>query len=168
LDIAAYVSEVLVALLQLFLGFVFSISAISAGISLLDRLTKEHEEWELIKKGKTSVGILYGAVVLSIIVIIEPVLVATVLSVHDAIFEGMWIPFALDLLALLIATIVAIFSIYTILRVINSMSVDVDEFGEIMQGNNAMAILIGSMVFGISFVIRISIMYLVAALTGVV
>lgn len=168
MNIAAYVSEVLVALLQLFLGFIFSIFAISAGISLLDRLTKGYEEWELIKKGKTSVGILYGAVVLSIIVIIEPVLVATVLSVHPAIFQGAWVSFGLDLLALLIATLVSIFSIYTILRVINSMTADVDEFGEIMQGNNAMAILIGSMVFGISFVIRYAIMYLVAALTGVV
>ena len=162
----AFLIGLLVALVQFFLGLVFSVTALSAGLSLLDRLTRGYEEWELIKKGNVAVGVLYGMVALSIIIIIEPSLVATVLAVHAAMLEAAWLAFLLHLLVFVIALLMAVLSIYTSLRVINSITADVDEFGAIMKGNVSMAVLVGCMVLGVSFVIRTAIIYLVAALTA--
>jgi len=168
LVLKTFLVGVLVALVQLFLGLVFSVSAISAGLTLLDRLTKEADEWKLIKKGNVAVGVLYGMVTLSLIIMIEPSVLATVTSVSGAIMAGAWLAFVLQLLTLVIALLLSVLMIYTTLRVVDGLTADVSEFGEIIKGNVAMAILTGSMVLAVSLVLRSGILYIVTALTGAI
>ena len=168
MSVSAFVSGIIVALLQLFLGMVFSITAIYTGLSLIDRLTREIDEWGLIKKGNAAAGVFFALVVLSLILMIEPSISATVLSVHDAIMSGMALAFVLHLLVLVVAFLVSVLSIYTTLRVIDAMTADVSEFAEIKKGNVAVALVTGATLLAVSLVVRTAILYVVTALTSAI
>jgi len=168
LSVSAFVSGIIVALLQLFLGMVFSITAIYTGLSLIDRLTREIDEWGLIKKGNAAAGVFFALVVLSLMLMIEPSISATVLSVHDAIMSGMALAFVLHLLVLVVAFLVSVLSIYTTLRVIDAMTADVSEFAEIKKGNVAVALVTGATLLAVSLVVRTAILYVVTALTSAI
>ena len=168
LSVSTFVTGLLVAALQLFLGMVFSISAVYSGMFLLDCLTREVEEWALIKKGNTAAGVLYAIVVLSIIIMVEPSLLATVISVHDAIVNGAVLTFVVHLLVLVIALLISVLSVYTILRVIDSMTPDVEEFAEIRKGNVAVALVTGAVLLGVSLVVSSAIKLVVVALTSTI
>jgi uncharacterized membrane protein YjfL (UPF0719 family) len=168
LSAASFVSGLIVAVVQLFLGMVFSITAIYSGLSLVDRLTRDIDEWALIKKGNTAAGVLFALVVLSLIIMMEPSIESTVASVHGAVFRGAILGFAVNLLLLVVAFLVSVLSIYTILRVIDAITADVSEFAEIKKGNVAVALVTGASLLAASLAVRVAILYVLAALTSAI
>jgi uncharacterized membrane protein YjfL (UPF0719 family) len=168
LSAASFVSGLIVAVVQLFLGMVFSITAIYSGLSLVDRLTRDIDEWALIKKGNTAAGVLFALVVLSLIIMMEPSIESTVASVHGAVFKGAILGFAVNLLLLVVAFLVSVLSIYTILRVIDAITADVSEFAEIKKGNVAVALVTGASLLAASLAVRVAILYVLAALTSAI
>jgi uncharacterized membrane protein YjfL (UPF0719 family) len=159
-----FLIEIFIAILQLFVGFAFSIAAVYVGISLLDRLTRGTNEWDRIKKGNMAVGILYAAVIFSLVIMIQPSILATVNSFNNS-GENVMYQFSAHLLILVIALLVAVLSIYILLRIIDMMTVDVDEFKEIHKGNTAMALITGAALVAVSFVVSEIIANLVKVLT---
>jgi uncharacterized membrane protein YjfL (UPF0719 family) len=154
---------VIIALLQLFVSFAFSVSAVYVGLSLLDRLTKSLRGWERVKKGNVAVGILYAAVIFSLVIMIEPSIISTVLTLNTS--SNALYTFAANLLVLVIALLIAVLSIYILLRIIDMITVDVHELEEISKGNVSMALITGSALVAVSFVVQTAISYLVSALT---
>lgn len=161
---AEFMDGLIVALLQLFVGFAFSASAVYIGISLLDRLTKGLGGWNQIKKGNIAVCILYAAVVFAIVWMVEPSITATVLSINITGANVLFL-FAANVLILVIALLIAVLSIYILLRIIDAITVDVHELKEISKGNVAVALITSSALLAVSFVVRNAIEFLVATLT---
>ena len=159
-----FVDGLIVALLQLFVGFAFSASAVYIGIALLDRLTKGLGGWSKIKKGNIAVGILYAAVVFAIVWMVEPSITSTVLSINITASNVMFL-FAANVLILVIALLIAVLSIYILLRIIDAITVDVNELKEISKGNVAVALITASALLAVSFVVRTAIEFLVTTLT---
>jgi uncharacterized membrane protein YjfL (UPF0719 family) len=154
---------VIIALLQLFVGFAFSVSAVYVGLSLVDRLTKSMHGWKKIQKGNVAVGVLYAAVIFSIVIMIEPSIISTVLTLNSS--TDVLYTFAANLLVLVIALLIAVLSIYILLRIIDMITIDVHELEEISKGNVSMALITGSALVAVSFVVQTAISYLVSALT---
>lgn len=154
---------VLIALLQLLVGFAFSVAAVYVGISLLDRLTRGMKGWEKIKKGNVAVGILYAAVIFSLVWMIKPSIES--MASFDTSAGSIMYGFAAHGLILVINLLIAVLSIYILLRLIDMMTVDVNEFKEITSGNVSMALITGSALVAVSFVVSAILGYFIRVLT---
>ena len=73
--------------------------------------------------------------------------------------------FAANVLILVIALLIAVLSIYILLRIIDAITVDVNELKEISKGNVAVALITASALLAVSFVVRTAIEFLVTTLT---
>jgi uncharacterized membrane protein YjfL (UPF0719 family) len=158
-----FISGVLVALLQLLVGFALSVTAVYIGISLVDRLTGGVRHWSLIKKGNVAVGILYAAIVFSLMLMIQPSIDSTVMSLSST--TNPMSLFAANLLVMVISLLTGVLLVYLLLRIIDMISADVEEINEITKGNVAVALITASALIAVSFIMQTTIKYLVYKLT---
>ena len=146
---------ILVGLLKLALGLVLSMSSIYIGLKMFDRMTPGIDEMEEIKKGNAAVGILMAAVVLSIATVVQ----SGVSAFGHYIVPGMSIGLvalgiAVGILNLAFGLLVAVFTIYLALKILDKITVDINETEEFKQGNVAVAIMEAGVLLAVSFVIQ--------------
>lgn len=147
--------QLIIALVQLVAGLVFAMGAVYIALKMFDKFTYNLDEWKEMKKGNVAVGILFGGVILSISIILE----SGVSALTKAIVPGMdptvlLIAFTLGLLNLLISVAASVISIYVAIRVLDWITIDIDEMAELRKGNAAVAIMMTAVLISVSFVIR--------------
>ncbi|MCX6769923.1 MAG: DUF350 domain-containing protein [Candidatus Micrarchaeota archaeon] len=145
----------LISLLQLFLGLVLAMGSVYIGLRLFDWLTEGIDEMKELKKGNVAVAILLGAVIFSIANIVE----SGVSSLTQLIVPGLppmllLASFIIGLVNLIVSIILAVFSIYIAVNVLDKITVGIDEFKELKRGNVAIAIMMAAVLLAMSFVIR--------------
>ena len=163
---ADFLAGLFITLLQLFAGFAFSVSAVFIGITLFDKLTGGTREWDLIKKGNLAAGVLYAAIIFSLVLMIQPSIESTVMSISAT--GNVLYYFAANVVVLVISLLIAVLLIYILLRIINMMTEDVEQMKEIHKGNVSVALVTASALLAVSFVMQIAIKYLVTKLTSLV
>lgn len=126
--------------IRLLLSIVLSAGALYTGISLLDRLTPGIDEWKLIKSGNAAVGLFYGAVMISIFIMVAPAIEGFELAIPGMIFSV--INYAVALLA-------AIIVVYLTIHVADRLTADLDEFAELEKGNLAVAVVLSVVIIGV-------------------
>ncbi len=140
------IQEILIAFIMYGLG-IFSAIVLSAGalyssINMLDRLTAGIDEWKLIKGGNVAVGIFYGAVMLSIVVLVGPRIAEFVgYLVSGLPLEYLIIALFFSLVNYLLGLLAAIVIIFLTIHVIDRLTSDLDEFKELERGNVAVAVI---------------------------
>src|SRR3990167_10943636 len=141
---------VIVALVQLVLGLIFAIGSIYLSLSLFNRLTKGIDEEAELKKGNVAVGILMGAVILSIANVIHASVGAFAESVGVSPLNPIvWIG---GIVHVLIGIVLAIISIYIAINVLDKVTKNIDEIEELKRGNVAVAIIMAIVLIAVSFV----------------
>jgi uncharacterized membrane protein YjfL (UPF0719 family) len=153
--VSEMVVGILVGLLKLVLGLVLSMGSIYVGLKMFDRMTPGIDEMEEIKKGNAAVGILMAAVVLSIATIVQ----SGVSAFGNYIVPGMSIGLiglglVVGVLNLAFGLLVAIVAIYIALKILDKITVDINETEEFKQGNVAVAIMEAGVLLAVSFVIQ--------------
>ena len=164
LSVETVLGSIALAFLKLFIGLILAIGSIYLGTNLLDRLTRDVDEWKEIKRGNFAIGILFGGVILSIAIIIESGVSAALSAIVPGMsFPSLIVSLFVSVLKLLVGVLAAVFSVYIALRVIDSMTKDIDELSELKKGNVAMAIVMASVMIAVSFVIKSSVDIVMAA-----
>ena len=159
------IANIAVTGIRLMFGLILAIISVYLGIALVDRLTRKIDEWKEIKKGNTAVGILLASVVLSIAVTLEYPISSSVLLLGAGLdFSSLLFKILIIAVNMLISITIAIFSIYTAFRVIDKFTVDIDELAELKKGNTAVALVMGAIIFAVSFIIRTLIAGIIASL----
>jgi len=110
-----------------------------------------------------AVGILYAAIIFSLMLMIEPSIESTVMSLSST--SSPMFLFAANLLVMVISLLTCVLLIYLLLRIIDMISADVEEINEIMKGNVAVALITASALIAVSFIMQTTIKYLVYKLT---
>ena len=136
--------------LQLILGLVFAAFSIFLGVRLFDRLTKDVDELEELRRGNVAVGILLAAVVITIANIVQSgvggLSAATLSGSVDAIVGG--------IVQLLISLVLAVVAIYLALSIFGRVTKGIDEEAELRRGNVAVAVLLSGFLIAVSLVIQ--------------
>lgn len=147
--------QLLIAVAQLILGLVLSMGSVYISLRMFDKFTGKLDEWKEMKKGNVAVGILLGAIVISIALIIESgVTGITRPIIPGADFTMALIGLTIGLFNLLMSVLAAVVSVYIAIRVLDWITVDIDEMAELKKGNTAVAIMMGAVLLAVSFVIR--------------
>ena len=140
---------------QLVISLAFAMGSVYLGLKLFDKLTENIDEIAELKKGNVAVAILLGAIIFSIANVVE----GGVTALMSSMTPGLSVPvmaaaFVIGIANLLISLILAVFTIYIALSILDKITVGIDEFKELKKGNVAVAIIMAAVLFAVSFVIR--------------
>lgn len=139
-----------VATLKIVIAFSVGIAAITFGLRVFGKMTKNIDEDRELKGGNLALGLLMGAVVLAYTNVIGSGLD----QVTDGVLSGTWqvrlTNFIGGLLNLAIAVTVASFTIRYALLAFEKISKNIDPWAEIKNRNYAIAFLLAGMVYGLS------------------
>ena len=150
----------LAGLVQFIVGLFLAMFSVYIGLKMFDKLTKDINEWDEIKKGNIAVGIVLAAVILGIATVIQSGVMRITASIGGGQSIGvMAIGLLVGIVNLVIGLIAAIIAIYIAVRVLDKITKEIDEFKEIAKGNVAVAIIMAGVLVSVSFVIA-------AAVTG--
>jgi len=146
--------EVVGAVIQFVIGLILAMGAVYIGLKMFDKITKDIDEWDEIKKGNAAVGIVMAAVIISIANVIQSGVqnITSCLDGDDS-FGVACIGLLVGIVNLLIALVAAVIAIYIAIRVLDKITTDIDEMAELKKGNIAVAIIIAGVLFAVSFVI---------------
>ncbi len=146
--------SIIVFLLQIFIGILFAILSVYLGLRFYDKMTKGIDEIKELKKGNVAVAIILAALILSIGNIVQQ----GVAQFDNVLLRGVSIPlfiisFIMAMFQLAVVVLIAILSIYVAIRVLDSMTVGIDELAEIKKGNVAVAIIVAAVIYLVSIVV---------------
>ena len=159
---------VVLAILQLLVSLSLATATVYLGIRFFDKSTKKIDEIKEIKKGNVAVAILLATVVMSIAFVVQVgVENLTALVSPDQTVNVMMVAMMVGVFQLLIGLAAAVFAINLAIKVLNMVTVNIDEMKELKKGNIAVAILMSGILLSISFVIRAGVAGLVNAVDPV-
>jgi uncharacterized membrane protein YjfL (UPF0719 family) len=142
------IASVFLSSVQLLLAVVLSALAAYLGVWLFDRSTPGLDEWAELRKGNPAVGVVMGAVVVGVVIILRPALNIASLRLD----VGITLDVALRLLtqALLVAVglILSLAAIAFALWLFTRLTGELDEWAEIAKGNVAVAALLAGVILG--------------------
>lgn len=147
--------SIAIAFFKLFVGLFFSIGSVYLGINMLNKLTGDLEEWKEIKKGNFSVGVLLAGIIFSIAVVIEGGVRNVLQSIDPSVSVSLlFVSLLISVIKLLIGLVIAVFSVYIGIRLIDSLTPDINEISELKKGNIAIAIVMAAVMIAVAFVIK--------------
>ncbi len=147
--------DLAIAFGQLLIGLALAMVSVYLGLKMFDKLTDRTDELAELKKGNVAVAILLGAIIFSIANIVE----SGVSGLTHGVVPGlstteMFAALVIGLVNLAIGVVLAVFSIYIAIWLLDKITVGIDEFKELRKGNVAVAIMMAAVLFAVSFVIR--------------
>ena len=135
IQIALDTARVLVAI-------ILSAGALYSGMNMLDRITPDLDEWKEIKKGNLALGILFAAVMISLVLLIEPRIIDFVSNIRIDVAPITAAKLLIvTLFNYIIGLLSGIFVIYLTLHIIDRITPDLDEMKEMKKGNIAVALI---------------------------
>jgi uncharacterized membrane protein YjfL (UPF0719 family) len=153
-DIGSLAVGLLIAILQVIVGLALSMAAVYLGMKMFDKLTKGIEEMREIQKGNVAVGILMIAVILSIATVVKAGVLSLVLSINPSVgMQAMVLAILVGLFNLVISVVVSIIAIYLAIRIAEKITVEINFMKEIQKGNVAAAVVLGGILWAVSFVL---------------
>ena len=142
------IASVFLSGVQLLLAVVLSALAAYLGVWLFDRSTPGLDEWAELRKGNPAVGVVMGAVVVGVAIILRPAL--NIVSLRLDV--GATLDVALRLLtqALLVAVglVLSLAVIAFALWLFTRLTGELDEWAEIAKGNVGVAALLAGVILG--------------------
>ncbi|MBM3977839.1 MAG: DUF350 domain-containing protein [Planctomycetes bacterium] len=143
-----------VALVSLVISLGLAMYAIKLAIASFDTLTKDIDEQAELKKGNMAVGILLAAVIYAIANVISSGVAGLTNAIRPELSWTFVISVVVGLVNLVIGIKIATFAVSLAIKVLDKITVDIDEMKEIQKGNAAVAVVIAGVLIAVSFIIR--------------
>ena len=148
-----FIQGVIIGLLELFFSLLLAVCAIFIGIKLFDRLTPEIDEFKELRKGNLAVAIVLGAIILSTAGMLT-LGMTDFRSALPGLSQGMALLLVLLALAKLVwALFIALATLYTAFKILDTLTIDIDETKELKKRNVAVAVFIASVLLAATLVI---------------
>ena len=146
--------SIIIFFLQIFVGMLFAILSVYLGLRFFDKMTEGIDEIRELKKGNVAVAIILAALMLSIGTIIQQ----GVNQFDNVLLKGVSLPlfiiaFVMAMFQLAVVILIAVMVIYVAIRVLDSMTVGINELEEIKKGNVAVALVVAAVIYLVSFVV---------------
>ncbi|MFA6490097.1 MAG: DUF350 domain-containing protein [Candidatus Micrarchaeia archaeon] len=155
-----------IAVVKLVLGLALALGSVYLGLKMFDKMTDGINEMDELKKGNVAVAILLGAIIFSIANVVEGGVSGLTSSLMpDLTLMQVVAALLIGVVNLIIGVLLSVFAIYVALKVLDRITVGIDEFKELKRGNVAVAIIMAAVLFAVSFIIRGSVAGMASALS---
>ena len=144
--------QLLLGLAQLVIAILLSAIAAYLAFYLFQWFTRDLDEWEELRQGNPAVGIVLGAIVLSVAIVLRPTL--TVSTGLWDVGRDLYFRFLLvEALQVSIGLVLAVITLTLALYLFATLTRGIDEVEEIKKGNLAIAGLLSGVVVGIALMV---------------
>lgn len=146
--------SIIIFLLQIFIGILFSILSIYLALRFYDKMTEGIDEIKELKKGNIAVAIILSSLIISIGTIISQ----GVSQFDNILLKGVSFPlfiisFILAIFQIAITILIAVVVVYVAIRVLDAMTTGINELYEIKRGNVAVALIVATVIYLVAFVV---------------
>jgi uncharacterized membrane protein YjfL (UPF0719 family) len=146
------VGQLLLSLGQLALAIILSAIAAYLAFYLFQWFTRGLDEWEALRRGNPAVGLVLGALVVAVAIVLRPAL-----SVNTAVWDvGQDLYFRIllaEALQLAVGLVLAVVTIVLALYLFAGLTRGIDEVAELAEGNLAIAGLLSGVVIGVGLMV---------------
>ncbi|MGQ9626926.1 MAG: DUF350 domain-containing protein [Anaerolineae bacterium] len=143
---------IILSVAQLVLVVLLGAVAAFLGTFIFERATRGLDEWAEVRRGNSAVGLVLGAIVVGIALVLRP---AVSISLPQQDLGRFYPYYALlaEALQVFLGLILAVASISVALCIFSKLTKDLDELEELKKGNMAVAIMLGGVIIAVSFLI---------------
>jgi uncharacterized membrane protein YjfL (UPF0719 family) len=164
--------DVLIGIFELALSLGLGFLTVWFSFKMLARLTPQTDDFKAIKSNNTAVGILFGATILSVGLVVKQAAYPTVSSLQTILHRGLsWTGvlklFGIGLGSIAIVMVIALTAVWMAVRLFLRMTKDIDELAEIQRNNVAVAVILGCMIVVIGLFLGHGIQSLLASIIPV-
>jgi uncharacterized membrane protein YjfL (UPF0719 family) len=134
---------------------------------LFERTTRGIDEWAELRQGNLAVGIVMAAIVVAVGLIVRPAMQEP-LIVADVGEARPFYELMVNAIGLLIALVAAILAVGLSAWLFTRLTIDLDEWAELADGNHAVATLMAGVILAVGLLTATAVDRIVTALTNAV
>jgi uncharacterized membrane protein YjfL (UPF0719 family) len=137
------------------------------GVWLFERATRDIDEWAELRRGNLAVGVVMGAIVVAVGIIVWPALQEPLIDA-DLGRSRPFYELLINAVGLLIALGLAVAAVGLAVWLFTRLTTDLDEWAELAAGNHAVAVLMAGVVLAVGLLTATAVDRIVTALTDVI
>lgn len=145
-------NQLLLSLAQLAIAIILSAIAAYLAFYLFQWFTRDLDEWEELRQGNPAVGIVLGAIVISVALILRPALAVSTAAWDVGRNIYLWVLLA-EALQLAVGLVLAVITLVLALYLFATLTRGIDEVEELKRGNLAIAGLLAGVVIGVALMV---------------
>jgi uncharacterized membrane protein YjfL (UPF0719 family) len=145
-------NQLLLSLLQLAVAILLSAIAAFVTFYLWQLLTRGLDEWEALRAGNPAVGLVLGAILVSVAIVLRPALSLSTAN-WDAGTGLFYKGLLAEVVQLAVGLVAAIITIALALGIFTWLTGDIDELAELKKGNLAIAGLLAGVVIAVGLMV---------------
>lgn len=140
-------------LVQIIIAALLAALAAYAGLYVVNRATRDVDEWVELRQGNPAIGLVMGAAIVGLALLLRPTLVLP--EVRPDVAPALRPLISLGFLALhfLLALLIGLAAMAFTLWLFNRLTRDLDEVAELAKGNMAVAALLAGLLLAIALLI---------------
>jgi uncharacterized membrane protein YjfL (UPF0719 family) len=146
------VNQLLLSLAQLAIAIILSAIAAYLAFYLFQWFTRDLDEWEELRQGNPAVGIVLGAIVISVALILRPALTVSTAAWDVGRNIYLWVMLAMAL-QLAVGLVLAVITLVLALYLFAALTRGIDEVEELKRGNLAIAGLLAGVIIGVALMV---------------
>jgi uncharacterized membrane protein YjfL (UPF0719 family) len=141
-----------------FSGVQFFVAIIAAAIAaylsvwLFDKATRGLDEWNELRKGNVAVGVILGAMIIGVGIVLRPALTPLALNLDAAPTDAVAYRILLHGAQVLIGMVLAVVSLGLSLWLFTRLTGSIDEWAEIGRGNVAIAAMLAGVIIATALI----------------
>jgi uncharacterized membrane protein YjfL (UPF0719 family) len=146
------VGQLLLSLAQLAIAMVLSAVVAYLALALFQWFTRDLDEWQALRQGNAAVGIVLGAILISVAIVLRPALVvdSSYWDVGRALFFRLLLVQAFQLM---LGLVFAVGTLALALLLFATLTRGIDEVQELRDGNLAVASLVAGVVIAVGLMV---------------
>jgi uncharacterized membrane protein YjfL (UPF0719 family) len=137
---------------QLVISIITAAIVAYLSVWLFDRTTRNIDEWAELRKGNIAVGIVLGALIFGVAIILHPALAPASINLDVGPANDVAARLLIQGLQILIGLFLAVVSIGLSLWIFTRLTGSIDEWAEIGRGNAAIAIMLAGVILATSLI----------------
>ncbi len=145
---------IFLSVVQLIVAVLLAAVTAYLGVFIFEKATRGLDEWEELRKGNVAVGLVLGAVIVGVAIILRPTMsVSVVAGQADMGRAYPYYALLIQAVQILAGLILAVASIAVSLGLFTVLTRDIDELEELKKGNVSMALLLTGVIVAVSFLV---------------
>lgn len=157
--------QLLLSLAQLVVAIILSAIAAYLAFYLFQWFTRGLDEWAALRAGNPAVGIVLGAIIVAVAIVLRPALVVDS-AAWDVGHEPFFRVLLAEALQLAVGLVLAVVTLVLALSLFAALTRGIDEIEELQSGNLAIAGLLAGVVLGVGLMVSQAVAQVMALISS--
>ncbi|MDH3674137.1 MAG: DUF350 domain-containing protein [Anaerolineae bacterium] len=145
----AQLGQLIISVANIIIAVILGVIASYIGVWLFAKSTRHLDDWGEVRRGNTGMGIVMGAIIIGIAIILKPA-IDLPLTVE---VERPFLVLLGEIIGIAVGLVLAVSAIVFSVGMFDRLVGDIDELSELQRGNMAVAVIMAAVILAISLLI---------------